>query len=156
MCAAVFDLTGKTALVTGGSYGLGVVFAHALADAGADIALTARTTDLLKKNAADIGAKGRKATAHTGDVTVLADVQRVVDEVLGAHGKIDVLVNNAGVSDTRGIAARTSTRTRSARRSSRPVRVWNYRAGRGPPHLERRSGSIINISSMLGAAVRST
>ena len=101
----MFDLTGKTALVTGGSYGLGVVFAHALADAGADIALTARSTDLLEKNAAELAAKGRKATAHTGDVTVLADVQRVVDEVIAAHGKIDVLVNNAGVSDTRGIAS---------------------------------------------------
>jgi NAD(P)-dependent dehydrogenase (short-subunit alcohol dehydrogenase family) len=101
----MFDLTGKTALITGGSYGLGVVFAHALADAGADIALTARSTDLLEKNAAELAAKGRKATAHTGDVTVLADVQRVVDEVTAAHGKIDVLVNNEGVSDTRGIAS---------------------------------------------------
>jgi len=54
---------------------------------------------------ADIEAKGRQASAHTGDVTVLEDVQRVVEEVIAAHGQIDVLVNNAGVSDTRGIAS---------------------------------------------------
>ena len=53
----MFDLTGKTALVTGGSYGLGVVFAHALADAGADVAVTARSTELLEQVKADIEAR---------------------------------------------------------------------------------------------------
>jgi NAD(P)-dependent dehydrogenase (short-subunit alcohol dehydrogenase family) len=148
----MFDLTGKTALVTGGSYGLGVVFAHALADAGADIALTARSTDLLEKNAAEIAAKGRKATAHTGDVTVLADVQRVVDEVLAAHGKIDVLVNNAGVSDTRGIASENVDADTFRRTIEVDLfGVWSYAQAVGRHMLERRSGSIINISSMLGS-----
>jgi NAD(P)-dependent dehydrogenase (short-subunit alcohol dehydrogenase family) len=147
----MFDLTGKTALITGGSYGLGVVFAHALADAGADIALTARSTDLLDKNAAEIAAKG-PASAHTGDVTVLADVHRVVDEAIAAHGKIDVLVNNAGVSDTRGIASENVDADTFRRTIEVDLfGVWSYAQAVGRHMLERRSGSIINISSMRGS-----
>ncbi len=147
----MFDLTGKTALVTGGSYGLGVVFAHALADAGADIAVTARSTELLEQVKADIEAKGRQASAHTGDVTVLDDVQRVIEEVIAAHGKIDVLVNNAGVSDTRGIASE-NVDAETFRKTIEVdlFGVWNYAQAVGRHMLERRSGSIINISSMLG------
>jgi len=147
----VFDLTGKTALVTGGSYGLGVVFAHALADAGADIAVTARSTELLESVKADIEAKGRKASAHTGDVTVLDDVNRVVSEVIAAQGQIDVLVNNAGVSDTRGIASE-NVDAETFRKTIEVdlFGVWNYAQAVGRHMLERRSGSIINISSMLG------
>jgi gluconate 5-dehydrogenase len=147
----VFDLTGKTALVTGGSYGLGVVFAHALADAGADIAVTARSTELLESVKADIEAKGRKASAHTGDVTVLDDVNRVVSEVIAAHRQIDVLVNNAGVSDTRGIASE-NVDAETFRKTIEVdlFGVWNYAQAVGRHMLERRSGSIINISSMLG------
>ena len=147
----MFDLTGKTALVTGGSYGLGVVFAHALADAGADIAVTARSTELLESVKADIEAKGRKASAHTGDVTVLDDVNRVVSEVIAAQGQIDVLVNNAGVSDTRGIASE-NVDAETFRKAIEVdlFGVWNYAQAVGRHMLERRSGSIINISSMLG------
>ena len=147
----MFDLTGKTALVTGGSYGLGVVFAHALADAGADIAVTARSTELLESVKADIEAKGRKASAHTGDVTVLDDVNRVVSEVIAAHGQIDVLVNNEGVSDTRGIASE-NVDAETFRKTIEVdlFGVWNYAQAVGRHMLERRSGSIINISSMLG------
>jgi gluconate 5-dehydrogenase len=147
----MFDLTGKTALVTGGSYGLGVVFAHALADAGADIAVTARSTELLESVKADIEAKGRKASAHTGDVTVLDDVQRVVHAVIAEHGQIDVLVNNAGVSDTRGIASENVDADTFRKTIEVDLfGVWNYAQAVGRHMLERRSGSIINISSMLG------
>ena len=147
----MFDLTGKTALVTGGSYGLGVVFAHALADAGADIAVTARSTELLENVKADIEAKGRKASAHTGDVTMLDDVNRVVGEVIAVHGQIDVLVNNAGVSDTRGIASE-NVDAETFRKTIEVdlFGVWNYAQAVGRHMLEHRSGSIINISSMLG------
>src|SRR3954466_13352701 len=97
------SLKGKVALVTGGSYGLGVVFATALTEAGADVALTARSGDLLATVAADPSSlTGREVTAHVGDVTAEADVTRVVGEVIERHGHVDVLVNNAGMSDNTG------------------------------------------------------
>src|SRR3954449_2184824 len=74
------DLKGKVALVTGGSYGLGVVWATALAEAGADVALTARSGALLAKVAAGLSGLGRVISTHTGDVTDDADVDRVVAE----------------------------------------------------------------------------
>jgi gluconate 5-dehydrogenase len=100
---------------------------------------------------ADIEAKGRKASAHTGDVTVLDDVNRVVSEVIAAHGQVDVLVNNAGVSDTRGIASE-NVDAETFRKTIEVdlFGVWNYAQAVGRHMLERRSGSIINISSMLG------
>src|SRR5205823_12462350 len=97
------SLKGKVALVTGGSYGLGVVWATALAEAGADVALTARSTELLDTVASDISAAtGRKVTAHSGDVTNEADVERVVADAIAWHGQLDVLVNNAGVNEQTG------------------------------------------------------
>src|SRR5947207_15628156 len=101
----MFDLTGKTALITGGSYGLGPVFAHTLADAGADIVLTARSEELLGAVGDEITAKGRKATCITGDVASEDDVRRVVQTAVEAHGNVDILVNNAGISDLRGLGA---------------------------------------------------
>jgi NAD(P)-dependent dehydrogenase (short-subunit alcohol dehydrogenase family) len=93
-----FKLDGKTALVTGASYGLGEHFAHVLADAGADLVLTARSTDLLEGVAEACRAKGAKVTAATGDVSMEDDVKRVVAAGIADHGKIDVLVNNAGIT----------------------------------------------------------
>src|SRR5215210_7187931 len=95
-------LKGKVALVTGGSYGLGVVWATALAEAGADVALTARSGDLLEKVAVELTATGREVSSHPGDVTVEADVVRVVTEAVEHHGRIDILVNNAGVNENTG------------------------------------------------------
>ena len=96
------SLKGKVALVTGGSYGLGVVFATALAEAGADVALTARSEDLLEQVAVELSDTGRDISTHPGDVTVEADVARVVAGAVRHHGKIDVLVNNAGINENTG------------------------------------------------------
>jgi NAD(P)-dependent dehydrogenase (short-subunit alcohol dehydrogenase family) len=147
-----FDLTGRTALITGGSYGLGVVWAHALASAGADIALTARSGELLEQVAEELRAStGRKVSTHTGDVTNDADVARVVVEAAAVHGKIDVLVNNAGVSENTG---RSSEQTSSEHFRHAVdvdlIGVWNYASEVGRHMLERGSGSIINIASICG------
>ena len=147
-----FDLSGKIALVTGGSYGLGVVWAHALATAGADIALTARSAGLLDEVASELRrATGRKVSTHTGDVTVDSDVERVVADVVKEHGHLDVLVNNAGVSEATG---RSSEQTSSEHFRHAVdvdlVGVWNYAREAGRHMLARGSGSIINISSICG------
>lgn len=147
-----FDLTGKTALVTGGSYGLGVVWAEALAAAGADVALTARSGDLLAKVADELAmATGRIVTTHVGDVTSDGDVDRVVAEAVAAHGKIDILVNNAGINENTGKSSeQTSTEHFRHAIEVDLVGVWNYARAVGRHMLERRSGSIINIASICG------
>ncbi len=145
------DLRGKVALVTGGSYGLGVLWAEALADAGADIALTARSADLLEANAAALRERGVKATAHAGDVTVIDDVRRVVADAIAAHGHIDILVNNAGVSDPTGKASENVDIDEFRHHIDVDlVGVFAFAQTVGRHMLERGQGSIINISSMLG------
>ena len=148
----VFDLSGKVALVTGGSYGLGVVWATALARAGADIALTARSGDLLEQVAADLrSSTGRTVSTHTGDVTMDADVERVVADAAQAHGHIDILVNNAGVAENTGKSSEQTTSEHFRHAVDVDlVGVWNYAREVGRQMLERGSGSIINIASICG------
>src|SRR5215204_2371247 len=100
----MFDFSGKTVLITGASYGLGEGFAHAFAAAGADLVLTARSAELLDGVADVCRSKGSTVTVVPGDVSVEDDVTRVVSTGVDAHGRIDVLVNNAGISDLRGVA----------------------------------------------------
>jgi NAD(P)-dependent dehydrogenase (short-subunit alcohol dehydrogenase family) len=148
----MFTLGGKTALITGASYGLGVVWATALAEAGADLALTARSTDLLEGVAKQIAdSTGRTVTIHTGDVTVDADVERVTAEAVDAHGKVDVLVNNAGINEATGKSSEqtTSEHFRHAVEVDL-IGVWNYAREVGRHMLDRGSGSIINIASICG------
>jgi NAD(P)-dependent dehydrogenase (short-subunit alcohol dehydrogenase family) len=92
-----FDLTGKTAIVTGASSGLGVAFAKGLAEAGADVALGARRVDRLAETAKLVEAAGRRAISVGTDVSEPEDCQRLVDETVAAFGKVDILVNNAGL-----------------------------------------------------------
>ncbi len=147
-----FDLSGKVALVTGGSYGLGVVWATALAQAGGDIALTARSGDLLEQVAADLrSSTGRTVSTHTGDVTIDADVERVVADAAKAHGHIDILVNNAGVAENTGKSSeQTSSEHFRHAVDVDLVGVWNYAREVGRHMLGRGSGSIINIASICG------
>ena len=94
--AAQFDLTGKVAIVTGGSRGLGKYFARALARAGADVAITSRSLDALEPTRAEIEAMGRTALPCLLDTRKIETIQPMVDEVLRRFGRIDILVNNAG------------------------------------------------------------
>src|SRR3954471_3387868 len=94
-----FRLDGKTALVTGGARGLGRTMATALAEAGADIAISGRSKDACTDAAKDIAAAtGRKVSAFAADVTVAADVDRLLADVTQACGGIDILINNAGTN----------------------------------------------------------
>lgn len=147
----MFDLSGKVALITGGSYGLGVVWATALANAGADIALTARSSELLEQVASGLRSSSTAVSTHTGDVTNEADVQRVFAEAVATHGKVDILINNAGVSETTGRSSeQTSTEHFRHAVEVDLVGVWNYAREAGRHMLERGSGSIINVSSICG------
>ncbi|MGE5575571.1 MAG: SDR family oxidoreductase [Syntrophothermus sp.] len=94
----LFDLTGRVAVVTGGSMGLGIQFARALAELGANLALCARKVERCEEAAEELRQLGVKALALQCDVTNPADVQALVDRTLEEFGRIDILVNNAGVS----------------------------------------------------------
>ena len=148
----MFDFSDKTVLITGASYGMGEGFAHAFADAGADLVLTARSTELLEgvaKQCRDIGS--RKVTVVAGDVSIEGDVDRVVRTAVREHGKIDVLINNAGVSDLRGIPPEQFD-----------MQTWNwilsidlngafmFMRDVGKHMLGSGGGSIVNICSILG------
>ena len=105
MATMTHDFSGKTVLITGASYGLGEGFAHAFASAGAELVLTARTAEMLDAVAEVCRANGSpKVTVVPGDVSVEDDVKKVVETAVAEHGTIDSLVNNASVSDMRGVA----------------------------------------------------
>ncbi|MFN7727158.1 MAG: SDR family oxidoreductase [Rubrivivax sp.] len=94
----LFDLTGKTALVTGGSRGLGLQIAEALGEAGARVVLTSRKVSDLQEAAAELQAKGIDAQFIAADASDPAQIQAVVTEAIAILGRIDILVNNAGAT----------------------------------------------------------
>ena len=91
-----FDLSGRTAIVTGASRGLGLTFARALARAGADVAVTSRDASHLRDTCAEIEAMGRRAVPIALEVRDEQSIQRMVRDAHDAFGRIDILVNNAG------------------------------------------------------------
>ena len=94
----LFDLTGKTALITGGSHGPGLHMAHALGEAGARLMLCARHADALEAACADLQAAGLDARWVAADCAVEADLEKLVCETLQRMGDVDILVNNASAS----------------------------------------------------------
>jgi len=93
---SLFDLTGKAAIVTGASRGLGQQMSQALARAGADLVITSRSKDRLADSQREIEAIGRRAVPLELDVRDYDSIQRMADDAWAAYGKIDILVNNAG------------------------------------------------------------
>ena len=93
---SLFDLTGKVAIVTGASRGLGQTFARALARAGADLVVTSRTADSLSAFCAEVEAMGRRAVPLALDVRDERSIRAMVEDAVQAYQRIDILVNNAG------------------------------------------------------------
>ena len=94
----LFDLSGKVAIVTGASRGLGQYFGRALAGAGADLVITSRTLASLDEFKREIESLGRKALAVEVDVLSESDIEQMVQKAVAEYGKIDILVNNAGLN----------------------------------------------------------
>ena len=146
----LFDLKGKTALVTGGSRGLGLQMAHALGEAGARIMLSSRKAGDLEVATADLQAAGIDARWIAADCAKEDDIRRLADETLQRMGVIDILVNNAGAAW-------------GAPAEDHPVDAWDkvmnlnirgyfilsqHVAKRSM--IERRQGRIINVASIAG------
>ncbi|NPU15105.1 glucose 1-dehydrogenase [Bradyrhizobium sp. 83012] len=96
--AGRFDLKGKVAIVTGGNGGIGLGMARGLAEAGADIAVVGRNEAKSQTAVADLATRGVRTIAVTADVSNKDDVAAMVERVLGSFGRIDILINNAGMS----------------------------------------------------------
>jgi NAD(P)-dependent dehydrogenase (short-subunit alcohol dehydrogenase family) len=150
--ASVFDLfrlDGKKALITGGVRGLGRVIATALAEAGADVAITARALDSCKEPAAEIIEKtGRQCRGFAADVTRAGDVERLASEVLAEFGQIDILVNNAG-NNIRGTIEQLTEADWDSVIDTNLKGPFLCSKAFGPAMAQRKWGRIINMGSIL-------
>jgi len=104
MSSQEYRVEGKVAIVTGAGRGIGKAIALALAEAGADIAVVARTREQIEQTAEEVQKLGRKALAIPTDVTQENQVKRAVDQTISQFGKIDILVNNAGILMVKPVA----------------------------------------------------
>jgi len=147
MASKLFDLSGKSAVVVGGTSGIGLAMAIGLADAGADVAASSRRQEQVDEAAAAIEAKGVKALRVASDVGNRASLEALLDESLKAFGKVDILINCAG-------------KIKRAPTVDFPEELWNdimdtnvtgtLRACQvfGRHMLERGYGRIVNIASL--------
>jgi len=145
----LFDLSGKTAIVTGGSRGIGKEMAEALAEAGANLMLCARRAEWLDETVNEFAGKGFRVAGKTCEVSKPEEVQAVVDETVKRFGSVDILINNAGVSW-------------GAMPEDMPLEKWQhvldvnltgcflFAQAAGREMLKKNSGSIINIASIAG------
>jgi gluconate 5-dehydrogenase len=146
----LFDLSGRTAVVTGGSRGLGLQIAEALGEQGADLVLSARRQEQLDDAAATLRERGVRATAIASDLSRPEAVDAFVDRVLDEHDAIDILVNNAGA-------------TWGAPAEDHPLEAWHKVIDLNltgtfllsqrvavASMIPRRSGRIVNVASVAG------
>ncbi|MGB0121449.1 MAG: SDR family oxidoreductase [Solirubrobacterales bacterium] len=144
-----FSLDGKVAVVTGASSGLGVAFATGLAEAGADIAICARRVEKLEETKARVEALGKRCVAVEADVSRPEDCDRFIAETVAGLGKVDVLINNAGI-------ATAVPATREAPEEFSKVMDINvngsyFMAQAFARNISESGGSIVNIGSVLGS-----
>lgn len=143
----LFNLDDKVVLVTGASAGLGVAFAQAFAEAGADLVLGARRVDKLADTVALVETAGRRALAVPTDVADPAQCQAMVDAAMATFGRVDVLVNNAGI----GTAVPATRETVREFETVIDINLnGSYWMAQACGKVMRPGSSIINISSILG------
>jgi len=145
-----FRLDGKIALVTGGARGLGRTMATALAQVGADIAISGRSIEPCLEAAQEIAAAtGRRARGFAADVTKLADVERLAGEIEAALGPVDILVNNAGIN-IRGPIQQLSEADWDAVIDTNLKGPFLCARTFGPRMVTRGWGRVVNLGSVLG------
>ena len=148
-----FDLSGRVAIVTGAGKGIGAGCALGLAEAGADVALAARTASDLDAVAERITALGRRAIAVPTDVTDADQLQALVTRTVDELGRVDILVNNAGGWDPRPVMA-TSPRNVEAAFKFNVLAAFTLTQLCVPHMVETGGGSVVNISSRAASMVQ--
>ena len=142
-----FKLDGKVVIVTGASAGLGVAFAQAFAEAGADVALGARRVEKMAATAALVEGVGRRALTVMTDVAVPEQCRALVDAAMEAFGRVDILINNAGI----GTAVPATRETPEQFRRVIDVNLnGSYWMAQACARVMGPGSSIINIASILG------
>jgi len=160
-----FGVEGKVAIVSGGGRGIGKAICLTLAEAGADIAVVARTREQIEQTAQEIRQLGQNALAIPTDVTEEDQIKRVVEQTLSQFGKIDILVNNAGMAIIKPVASipREELSGQEEREDSRAqpltLEEWHtvfdtnltsaflFAQAVGPHMMKQKKGKIINIST---------
>jgi NAD(P)-dependent dehydrogenase (short-subunit alcohol dehydrogenase family) len=143
-----FRLDGKVAIVTGASSGLGVAFATGLAEAGADVAICARRVERLEETRRRVEELGRRCVAVPADVAEPDDCNRVVAETVEQLGRVDVLINNAGI----GTAAPATREEPDEFRKVIDINLnGSYWMAQACGRAMKDGGSIVNIGSVLGS-----
>ncbi|SHF87395.1 3-oxoacyl-[acyl-carrier-protein] reductase [Fodinibius roseus] len=144
------SLNGKTALVTGGSRGIGRFIAVTLADLGADVTITyVSSADAANEVKAEIESKGRRAKAIQADAVSYEKAERVISEITADWEKLDILVNNAGITRD-NLILRMNEEQWDEVIDTNLKSVFNYSKAAAKPMMRNRGGSIINISSVVG------
>ena len=147
-----FRLDGKVAVVTGASSGLGVDFARGLAEAGADVVIAARRVERLEETRATVEGLGRRCVAVAADVTSVEDCTRVVRTAMDELGRVDVLVNNAGL----GTAYPATREDPDDFRRVIDVNLnGSYWMAQACGRVMQPGSSIVNIGSVLGSTTAS-
>ena len=142
-------IEGKVVVITGASSGIGAALASKVGEAGGIVALVARSEDKLQELKGEIEEAGGTATVHPADLSDLEDADRLVQDILREHGRVDVLVNNAGRSIRRSVA-NSYDRFHDYQRTMQLNYFGALKLIMGflPSMRQRRSGHIINISSI--------
>lgn len=143
---ALFRLDGAVAIVTGASAGLGERMARVLHSVGATVVVTARRRERLESLAAELG---ERVTVVAGDMAEADDRERIVAETLDAHGRIDVLVNNAGIAEVVAVEDESLELFRRVLEINTTA-VWHMAKLCAPSMIANGGGSIVNVASMLG------
>jgi NAD(P)-dependent dehydrogenase (short-subunit alcohol dehydrogenase family) len=143
-----FDLTGKVAVVTGGSRGLGRAMALGLAGAGADVVVTSRKLDACQAVAGEIEAMGRRALAWSCNVSMWDELEPLADAAYDAFGRVDVLVNNAGMSLLYGDVTDVTEAMWDKVVNLNLKGVFRLTALVGSRMVRDGGGSVINVSSV--------
>lgn len=144
---SLFDLTGRVALVTGGSRGLGREMVLAFARAGADVVVTSRKSDACEKVAQEVTGLGRRALAHACHVGHWDEIDKLVEAAYAAFGHVDVLVNNAGMSPLAPSSVQTSEELFDKIVGVNFKGPFRLGAQVGQRMYDGDGGSIINVSS---------
>ena len=147
-----FDLTDRVAFVTGAGRGIGREIARTLAEAGADVVAVGQTAEGVEEAAADVDQRGRRSLAVVADVAQSSQVDSAVERALGEFGRIDILVNSAGIARHGASEEASDDDWRRIIEVNLDGTYFCCRAV-GRHMVERGSGAIVNIASMSGSIV---
>lgn len=143
------DLKGRAAVITGAARGIGRVITERLADAGAAVALVDLVEDTVAQAAGEVAARGATARGYRCDVSSFAEVEALGGRILADFGRVDVLVNNAGITKDR-LFVRMTPEDWGQVIDVNLTGAFNFTKVFAPPMLKQRAGSIVNIASVVG------